>query len=444
MQGRSFLGNRVLTGWVLACGMLFAGPAPEDPKGSPLPPVEAVNQTLPSWLRIGGEDRLRFENLDNVGYTSVTDGYLLQRLRLNVDLKPASWIRFSFQGQDSRVFGQNTLPAPNTQKDQMDLRIGYVELGSESGHVALRIGRQLLQFGEQRLFGDPDWSNVGRSFDAARLTLRSSWGRADLFTAAYVKVDQLSFSEPTPGQHLDGAYGALTKIVPGASIEPYLFWRMEHNQKSELGHLGNVDEKTLGVRFAGKVPGNVDYSIEAAHQTGTWVTDPISAWAAHWLLGYTLPAPMQRLRVYGEFNQASGDSAPKDGRWGTFDLLFPAGHDKLGFDDLFGWSNIRHFRGGGEYKFRPSLSLILALNNYWLNSPTDSLYSSSGKSIARSTAGTAGTFVGTEIDAQARWVVRRGTIAHLGVGRLVPGEFLKHTTTGLPYTLFTISLTQQF
>jgi hypothetical protein len=65
------------------------------------------------------------ENLNGVGFKSVGDLYLLNRLRLNLEVRPLSWVKFTFQAQDARVFGQNTRPAPASQKDAVDLRMGY-------------------------------------------------------------------------------------------------------------------------------------------------------------------------------------------------------------------------------------------------------------------------------------------------------------------------------
>ncbi|HEY3743600.1 MAG TPA: alginate export family protein [Bryobacteraceae bacterium] len=420
-----------------------APPAPQPPSEAPL--TDVVNQALPSWVKLSGEERARYENITHVGYADSDDSYLLLRFRFTMDLTPTTWLRFKFQAQDSRVLGQNTLPAPATQKDALDLRIGYVDFGSESGLIELRAGRQLLTFGEQRLLGDPDWSNVGRSFDAARLTLRGSgWGRVDFFTGAYVKINPVSFSEPVPSQHLDGAYGSLTHIIPLGVVEPYLIWRLEHSFKNEEGVIGNLDERTTGIRIAGKVRAAVDYSFEFAGQHGSYAGDSITAWALHGLGGWTVPRMDKKLHVYSEWNAASGDTELKDGRHQGFDQLYPAGHDKLGFDDLFAWSNLEHFRTGGDYKIHRRLTLVAAINEFWLDSATDGLYNSSGKLIARSATGAAGRYVGSEVDLQGRWLIRPGTLAQIGYGRLNPGGFLKGTTPGLSYNLVSLSLTQKF
>ena len=125
-----------------------------------------VNNELPTWLRLGGEERVRMEDLDGIAFNPAGNRYLLQRLRLNLDVAPISWLKFSFQAQDARVYFTNVSPAPSSQKDPMDLRVGYVQFGNPGDSpVSLRAGRQGLAFGEGRLLADPNWSNTGRTFD---------------------------------------------------------------------------------------------------------------------------------------------------------------------------------------------------------------------------------------------------------------------------------------
>jgi len=417
--------------------------AQESKPPDPTPVSNTVNSELPSWLHFSGEERARMEYIVGEGFKPVDDLYLLNRLRLNMDVRATNWLKFSFQAEDSRVFGQNTLPAPASQKDALDLRIGYVQVGGEGDLAALRVGRQSLDLGEGRLVADPNWSNVGKSFDAARLTLRHGQLKVDLFTGAAVKVKQTDFDQPTPGEHFDGAYGSVGGVIPNATLEPYMFWRLEHWYKNESGKLGNLDEKTIGLRWVGKLPLGFDYGTEVADQVGSYAGDPIGAWMGHWVVGFTLPDTRHRPRFFGEVNRASGDSNPKDHARGTFDSLFPSSHDKFGLTDLLCSSNVIYFRPGFQYTVRPGLTVGTAYNDYWLASARDALYIG-GKAFARSANGTAGTHVGQEADVQAQWTVSRATQVTAGYGRLFPGEFLQHTTTGTPYNIVFLNVAQRF
>src|SRR5205807_37513 len=165
----------------------------------------------------------------------------------------------------------------------------YVQIGNpESDPVSVRAGRQSFNFGEGRLVADPNWSNVGRSFDGLRTTFRYHKFRIDAFTGASNKIYTDGFDTPTPGEHFHGLYGSIDKLIPNATIEPYLFWKLEHNVKGEIAKAGNLDEKTAGLRWVGKLPLGFDYGWEMAMQRGRQANERLSAWAGHWVAGYTL------------------------------------------------------------------------------------------------------------------------------------------------------------
>src|SRR5690349_23864386 len=46
-------------------------------------------------------------------------------------------------------------------------------------------------------------------------------------------------SDLVPGNNLHGLYGSLENAVRGLTLEPYVFWRVNQRQKTELGKLGD-------------------------------------------------------------------------------------------------------------------------------------------------------------------------------------------------------------
>jgi len=402
-----------------------------------------ANSELPHWLQLGGEIRERMETLEGVGFVDKDNTYLLERLRLNLNILPLSWLKFVFQAQDSRVFFTDVSPAPTSQRDPMDLRMGYVQFGnSESGPVSLRAGRQSLDFGEGRVLADPQWSNVGRSFDAARLTLRHRNLKVDLFSGASDKIYENAFATPTPGEHFDGMYGSIDKVVPNSTIEPYVFWKMEHNVKGELVKTGDLSEKTGGLRWVGKLPVGFDYGMESLLERGTQAAEPISAWATHLVLGNTLPNAQHLPRFFLEFNRGSGDQNPKDGTHNGFDALYPSTHDKFGVTDLFAWTNLVHARAGFQYRLRQNLTLAVADNDYWLADRRDGLYGPTKELIVSN--GREGSHVGQEPDLQGHWTMARHTVADLTFGHIFPGDFLRNSKHGSAFNSVVVGVTQQF
>ena len=398
-------------------------------------PTEVFNRSLPRWLQFTGEERLRLEGFSGGSFQPDTgDAYLLNRFRFNMGLLPASWLKFRFQVQDSRVWWKNQTPYASPYQDTFDLRLAYLELGDiEKRPASLRVGRQEINLGEERLVGSSGWTNTARSFDAARLTLREGKYRLDAFASSPVVLQDGNVGDHVPGNNLHGLYGGLQNVVPGSTIEPYLFWRLAQRQKSETGTLGNLDFTTLGVRWLGKLPRGFDYSMEMASQRGSLGTDRILAWAGHYVGGYTLSS-FWTPRWFIEYNYASGDHNGKDGARQTFDQLYPSGHDKYGLADQVGWKNILHARTGIECKPRPRWMLSARYSAYWLADAHDALYNSAGTALFRRADGTAGRFVGVEFDGNLVYLYSRQFQIGAGFGHLIPGTFLDRTTPGRAYS----------
>jgi hypothetical protein len=266
----------------------------------------------------------------------------------------------------------------------------------------------------------------------------------DAFAASVVKIHDGQFNENTPGNYISGFYSSFSKLIPRSSLEPYFFWRRQSGLITEKRSPGISNFGTLGFRWAGKSLFNTDYSAEMAKQAGSLGSDTIAAWAGHWLLGYTLAGKVLTPRLFAEYNYASGDKNPADGKRGTFDQLFPSAHDLYGLTDQVGWKNIRHVRTGVEVKPRVNWSIASKYNLYWLADPHDALYNSASIVVAKSPVGHAGVFVGQELDFVSTIKYKQGPVLFGGFGHLFPGTFLKATTPGRGYNYPYLSVLYSF
>ena len=414
-----------------------AAAAPAKPPAAPAQKLatDGLNQSLPKWLHFNGEFRTRFEGLGGLGFRpDAADAFLLTRVRLNMRVSPTSWMRFQFQAVDSQAFWRNAKPDAPPYEDTFDLRQGYVELGSsDKPTFTLRVGRQELVLGEQRLVGHLNWTNTARSFDAAKLTIKHGNYKVDAFASSVVVLKEGSFDKSSGGNNLHGAYGTIEKLIPNATIEPYVLWRVGRGTRTEAGAPGVLSRPVYGGRIVGKLPGSLDYGAEMVGQTGSVGTDTIRAWAGHWVTGYTLPKVKKTTRIVAEYNYASGDQSTTDGKQQTFDQLYPTGHDKYGLSDQVGWKNIHDVRSGVEFKATKKLSMNTFYHAWWLPSRTDALYNAAGAAIARVTAGTAGRFVGQEADIQGTYALRPELSLGGGFANIFPGTYLKNATPGKAY-----------
>lgn len=414
-----------------------AAPRPPAPA-----PVGLTGQVAP-WLHLRGEFRGRLEGFSGGSYRPDTsDGYMLDRFRINATVTATKLARFAVQVQDARVFDKAAGQMAAPFRDTVDLRLAYGEFGGARNMV--RAGRQELVFGEQRLIGHLNWVNNARSFDGVRATIARKAFKFDAFATSVVTIQPDAFDKSGGGNRLYGFYGSTTTFLPKATVEPYVFYRESEGLTLESGGLGDIRQTTIGTRIAGKLPADFDYGIEMAAQTGSVATDDVRAWAGHWVAGKTFTAAPGKPRPFVELNYASGDGDPKDGVRGTFDQLYPTGHDKLGLADQVGWKNVDHLRGGVELKPKAQWQLSGSYHSFWLASATDALYAASGAAVARSTAGTAGRFVGQELDVQAVYAYSTELQIAGGYAHVLPGDFLKNTTPGESYGLSYLMVTYVF
>jgi hypothetical protein len=400
-----------------------------------------ANDHLPDWLRVRAEFRERVEGTNGFLFTDNRDDlYALTRIRFNVAATPNPSLGFQLGLHDARVGDKELGPTLPCCHAPLDVRVGFADLGSTKAPIAARVGRQELAYGEQRLLGHLAWVNTGRAWDAAKVSLRSKPAQVDVFAASLVRFLPDTWDRSGFGNRLYGAYATVPVLVPRASVEPFVFYRQDENLASELGPRGTLQQTTTGVRIAGKLPASLDYGVEMALQRGSLAQDSISAWAGHWQLRESLPGK-GAVKIISEYNHASGDSNATDGTRGTFDQLYPTGHDKLGLSDQVGWRNVHHLREGVEFSPFKATPVTVSYHTWWLASRTDGLYAANGVQIARVAAGSASAHVGQEVDVQ----VARAVTPYLGVAAgyayLIPGAFLKQATPGArlstPYVMLT-------
>jgi len=396
-------------------------------------PVQNLAQTLKEAthdeFNLTFEERTRWEEKDGVNFgKSVDQQDMLSRIRIGADFTPVPWFTISGMGQDARApfYGAN---APNSVRDTMDLQEGYIELFAKkkTGFGAI-FGRQMLNFGESRLIGSPQWSNVSRTFDVGRMYYRASKARYEVLMVSPVKVLPDQFNTPDLGERIWGMYDTFTGIWRGASVDAYAL-RHSQNKIGGWTGAGTLGTDTFGGRLYGKLPAQFAYSFEGIGQTGHVGLLTQRAWAGFAGASRKTIVLGKSLDFSGEYKVASG-TGPGQTNSGTFDQLSPANHDKFGQEDLFGWRNLRTLKSLETLGITKSFALNVMYSDHYLDSRADSLYNSAGSVIATSKTGIAGTHVGQELDSFVTY--KYG--AHLfgaGVGHFFKGEFITETTKNI-------------
>lgn len=286
-------------------------------------------------LQLSGELRLRGE-VERPAPVDTTDGFVLSRARLGVLAALGNRASVFLQLQDARTFGEESSTMDGSA-DRLDVHQAYLELarGVGGAELGIRLGRQEMAFGNERLLGPVGWSNTGRSFDGARLMLAGSeqrWSVTGIAAIVDERGRRLAGTEPVPerADHLLlGAYGD-TKV-----LDVYGLFDRSATYRSWTG----VDRGTLGARVDLPALGGLSAWAEGALQTGNQLLDgstaqDISAYLLGGRVAYAFGAGALA-SVGGGADYLSGDETPLDDEYGAFNVLYHTGHKWYGFLDLW-------------------------------------------------------------------------------------------------------------
>lgn len=443
---------------------LHAQPAP----GTPPPSAGLLND----WLRrqvedfkafdVGGQFRSRFEHREHFARPGTPGAldfraegvptgntYWLFRTKFHLGYTPVEGVQFYAEGRDS--FALNDRRAPDPETDRADLHQAWVALGNTPDFpVTVKVGRQELGYGDERLVGAFDWNNIGRVFDAAKVRLQEENWWLDAFVGrVVVPVDEV-FNVANDYDWFSGVYASTRALCPKQETQLYFLARNVGAgspaavDRPLIGLATPRDIYTVGARFK-SLPGELkgwDYQLEAAGQFGRFKESAAGTSLDHTAFaltaggGYTVPRCPLNTRVGLEYNFASGDSDPTDDEHGTFENLFPTNHKFYGYMDLFAWQNLHNPRVSLSLKPVQGLTLSLDYHLFWLADTADYFYTAAG-APRRGAAPGSGTgydrnpgydsFVGSELDVVATYAPKPWLSAQVGYGHFFVGDYVRQS-----------------
>lgn len=429
MKGRA--GSGVSLAWALAAAVLGGESTPPKGEGDLLDKLRTarVGGTV---FQFGFEERLRVEHWNNEDlnrHAGDEDHRWFNRTRLRMDTVLNTVLRARVEAVDCREWESDREPRP--QVDELDLHQAYVEIGGKPWRA--RLGRQELEFGSRRLIAAPTWTNLLRTFDAARVSYTSDLVDVSAFCGSVVACVDDHFNRRRHGERFCGLFATL-KPAKDHKIDLYALrlhtWNPDYYATGEDRAKGEHKRYTYGARAFGNITKRWTYDVEAAIQRGHYAHDRIRAWAFHADTAYTLDLPWQPT-IQPLINIASGDRNPADGVHGTFDTLYSSTHGMYGgIADQITWMNARVL--GLRLRAKPTGQLTLGLECHrcWLEDDHDAWYSTGKKAKRRDTTGRSGDNVGCELSFWAKYAFSKRLEVEGGVSRFRAGHFVERTGPG--------------
>jgi hypothetical protein len=387
------------------------------------------------FLSLGGQLRLRSESWQDFGFGGAgnrDDWFGLSRVRLHGDLHLGPRVRMFVEGK-SALSTERDLPGGRRtlDVDTIDLQNALIDVKAslDPVGVTLRVGRQELQFGKQRLVSPLDWANTRRTFDGIRTVVQYDGWRLDGFWSELVAVRKYS-RNCRKASHTDfyGIYASGKVNQSGLTAD--LYWMGLEKEFSVYGDLAGPESRhTVGARIGGAVPDSgADFDLETAYQFGDLGSYDISAFMFAGQAGYSFKSATATPRIYTGFDYASGDDDPGDSSVETFNQLFPLGHAYLGFIDIVGRQNIVDWSIGIALLPHPGWRLGLDFHNFWRANSADGLYNAGG-GLVRSGAAGESKRIGNEVDLTLRYAVNKYWNLSGGYSHFCPGSFITESGT---------------
>lgn len=284
-------------------------------------------------IKTFGQIRERSE-LDNRSFQSGTsvDAYHLLRSRIGITAAIGEHYSATIELQDARLFGE-TRSTFNTGATAFDLRQGFIEM-EDSGTVSvgLRLGRQVLGYGNERILGGVDWSNLGQSFDGAVARLAVGDVHIDLIGAAIAR----NGNNPRYNRDvfLAGSWCGWRPLGSSTTVQGYYLFDNPHTDTLRQ------NRHTAGMYAKGEISG-FDYELDGAYQFGDYIVGgespqdrSISASLVGVRGGYTLKQ-LKRLRVGLGYDRLSGHNPDAPEEYGVFNTLYATNHKFYGAMDYF-------------------------------------------------------------------------------------------------------------
>ena len=389
-----------------------------------------LNERGDWYLSLGGEIRERFEFYDNYRWNPNSpdkDGYFLQRYLFHADAHFGESVRVFAQLQSSLEQWRAGGPRP-TDEDRLDFNQLFADLrvwaDEADNSVTLRVGRQEMMYGSQRLISVREDPNTRRSFDAVRVLTKVGDWKIDGFLAHPVGIDPGIFDDRSQSDiNFWGIYASgPLPCLNGASLDAY-YLGLRRPDSTYVQGTANEDRHSVGARFFGKSEG-FDYNLEGVYQFGSFGSGQIRAWTVASDTGYTFKDADLSPRIGLKIDVISGDGNPQDSSLGTFNPLFPRG-SYFGEIGLLGPQNLIDIHPSIELHPCPEVTISADWDIFWRYSTQDGIYDAAGNILRGRVGGSR--YIGNQPSLGLQWAPDRHTTFNFVYSHFFPGSYIQQT-----------------
>lgn len=328
------------------------------------------------YISLGGELRFQYLFFNHPGWgdePADKDGYVLNRYLAHTDIHLGKTFRTFVQLQSSLVNGKED--SSPVDENPLDLHQAFadVQVADLKGFsFLLRVGRQELSYGSQRLVSVREIPNNRQSFDAIKAVVKSKDQQVDLFYSHYVAAHKGIFDDGfNRGTKFWGMYVVRHDLpwIKHADLYYLGLWKrqatFDMGTERELRHTGGLRIWDNEHSFR--------YDYEAAWQWGKFGTNDIRAWTISFNTSYQFKHAALKPELGLKAEMITGDRNREDQYLQSFNPLFPRGA-YFGLAALIGPSNLKDLHPSLSLYLRKNLVLNMDADFFWRYTTHDGVY----------------------------------------------------------------------
>ncbi|TDE51142.1 alginate export family protein [Flavobacterium sp. GT3P67] len=368
-------------------------------------------------LRPRYEYRNGFKNLMPNGEKATS--FVSQRSRLNFNYKQEK-LKAKLTFQNIRTWGD---VATTTQVDKNGIALfeAWAQYDFDAKWSA-RLGRQVISYDNQRIFGEIDWAQQGQSHDAAVITFHQKNHQLDL--GLVLNADKENLLEPktaytTNYKSLQYAWYHTQFSKLNMSL---LFLNTGYEFEKAIGNLEVDYKQTFGTYLTFKDK-KWDTNLGLYGQTGKSNDKSVSAWYAGANLGYALTNAFKATFGYEYLSGKNQDDSSSDIK--SFNPIFGTNHGFNGYMDYFYVGN--HLNSVGLQ------DVYLKLNytqNKWQFNLIPHVFSAPN-AVLDATNKKMDSYLGTEMDFTAGYAFQKDIVASAGYSQMFGSGTLERLKNGI-------------
>jgi hypothetical protein len=381
-----------------------------------------------TFISQGGDIRYQYLGIANENWQDLPwDSYILSRMLLHTDVHHGESLRLFIELQGSMIGDKAGEKSP-VEENPLDLHQAFFDVKLNKKSLLLRVGRQEISYGSQRLISLREGPNSRQAFDVARGIATVKEIKAEGFYGRYVTARNGVFDDLSDKDvNVWGIYLTKNKVPLFKNVEWYY---LGLSKKHVTFNDGKGDERrhSMGSRIWAK-SNRFRYDIESVYQFGRFAGKSISAWTLSFNTSYTFNEFKKSPELGVKTEVISGDRVLGDDKLQTFNPLFPRGA-YFGLAALLGPVNLVDIHPFFSLTLlKEKLDWTLDYDVFWRHKEQDGLYGPNG-AFNYGAAGSRKKFIGQQLATYLDFTPGRFFTMTFEVTWFKAGAYLKEVSPG--------------